>query len=487
MKDQIENFAIVIFGITGDLSIRKLLPSLYELAKLNKFAPNYRIVGFATSKETSESFRKRVGEQFDIISPGLIEDRAHFEEFCSKISYIQGDFTKVEDFKKIKNQSEVFSKDNNICDNVLYYLASPPKFASAIINNLHAVGMSGVAENCTGWRKIIIEKPFGTDLESAKHLNEVVAKGFSESQTYRIDHYLAKETVQNILVFRFANGLFEPLWDRNYIDHVQITIAEDFGVRSRGRYYESSGLIRDIIQNHALQLLTLIAMDPPTEIQMDYLRDEKVKVFRAIRKMTKQEVLENVVLGQYEGYTKEKNVDENSSVETFAAIKFYIDNWRWQGVPFYVRAGKSLKQTKTEINIQFKSPPLNLFGIEHQKIPINRLNIQIQPDEKICLELGAKRPGDKLILDPLVMTFDYKTSFSMERLSPYHRLIYDAIIGDQTRYVRKDGVEELWKIVDKIEEGLASNRKVYPYKIGSWGPEESNRLLSQGNHKWKEV
>jgi len=487
VKGQIENFAIVIFGITGDLSIRKLLPSLYELAKLDKFAPNYRIVGFAYGSQTSESFRKRVGASFDEISPGLIEDRIHFEDFCSKISYIQGDFTKESDFLKLKNESEAFSKDNNVCDNVLYYLAVPPDFAPNIINNLHAVGMSGVEADCTGWRKIIIEKPYGRDLESAKKLNEIVAKGFKESQIYRIDHYLAKETVQNILVFRFANGLFEPLWDRNYIDHVQITVAEDFGVRNRGAYYESAGLIRDIIQNHALQLLALVAMDPPTDIQPDYVRDEKVKVFRDIRKMTKSEVAENVVLGQYDGYTSEVNVAKDSRTETFSAIRFFIDNWRWQGVPFYIRAGKNLKKSSTEISIQFKSPPLNLFGMEQKQIPINRLNIIIQPDEKICLELGAKRPGDKLILDPLVMNFDYKTSFRMERLSPYHRLIYDAIIGDQTRYVRKDGIEELWKIVDKIEAGIDDNRKVYPYQPGTWGPAESDSLLSKTNHKWKEL
>ncbi|MBU2591084.1 MAG: glucose-6-phosphate dehydrogenase [Nitrospinae bacterium] len=486
MDTRLDNFTIVIFGATGDLTARKLLPALYELSKLGELAPNYKIIAFSRKDFNSQTFREDVGIRFKKISSHLIEDDNHFAEFCNHIFYVRGDYYDESTYVALKEEIAARDNKDKTCDNVVFYLATPPILATPIVRNLQVVGLSGLEGGCYGWRKIIVEKPFGYDLQGAMALNNLLYEGFKEKQIYRIDHYLAKETVQNILAFRFGNGLFEYLWNRNYIENVEITIAEDFGIRDRGAYYEGAGLLRDIIQNHALQVLALIAMEPAVTMDANFIRDEVVKVLRSVRRFKKDDLDDNIVLGQYEGYKREGSVAPDSIVETFAAIKFYLDNWRWQGVPFYVRAGKSLAKSVTTIAIQFKSPPHNVFGIRDKDRQMNQLVIEIQPEEKISLHFGAKIPGESMKLEPVSMTFDYKTSFKQESLEAYHRLLGDVIIGDQTRFVRKDCVEVSWSIVDNIYK-VYEGRTPYPYKIGSWGPAEADKLIEKDSFFWRDI
>jgi glucose-6-phosphate 1-dehydrogenase len=463
---RLDNFTIVIFGASGDLTARKLMPSIYELAKVGALPQRYRIIGVDRVDFDDQSFREIIKEKVGKLSPDSVTDPAHFDEFCREhIFYIKGSFDNKQTFASLAQNIKAVEDRQGMCDNLLYYLATPPVAAPLIVNGLESAGLGGRAEKCLGWRKIILEKPFGSDLQSAQKLNSTVGRVFHENQIYRIDHYLAKETVQNILVFRFGNVLFEPLWNRDCIDYVEINIAEDFGVRHRGAYYEQAGLIRDIIQNHGLQLLSLIAMEPPSKLEADAIRDEKVKIFKALKG-------DEAVTGQYEGYTKEQNVAPDSRVETFAAIKFYVNKSRWKGVPFYMRAGKNLKRAITEITLHFKHPTHELFGHTEEHVEANQLIIQIQPQHKISILFVAKRPGGELITDPVALEFDYKESFSAEGLSPYHKLLLDAMEGDQTRFIRKDGVEESWKIVDNIREKI-KDIKPAVYPVGSWGPEKS--------------
>ncbi|MFC1616974.1 glucose-6-phosphate dehydrogenase [Candidatus Margulisiibacteriota bacterium] len=456
---KLDNFSIVIFGAAGDLTARKLMPALHELAERKKLPKEFRIIGFGRSDFDHQSFRK------------------HFKEFKNlkdKLFFIQGSYSEKTDFDKLRDFIEKEGHEKGICANLLFYLATPPTLASDIINNLHLSGLSGKATKCQGWHKIIIEKPFGTDLKTAKKLNQILDKAFYENQIFRIDHYLAKETVQNILAFRFANGLFDRIWNKEFIDHIHINITEDFGIRHRGSYYEKAGLIRDIVQNHGLQLLALIAMENPKECLGDCVRDAKIRVFKDIKKVKADEI----VIGQYQGYKKEKNVNPSSDVETFAAIKFRINNRRWKKVPFYLVAGKNLKERKTEIIIQFRPPARNLTGFDKEDLCANELIIQIQPDETIDLKFGVKKPGAKNIIEPKELKFDYKTSFRIETLTAYHQLLVDVVQGDQTRYVRKDGVEAQWKIIDSIKK-IIKNRKPVVYKINSTGPKEAVELLGE--------
>ncbi len=485
-----DNFTIVIFGALGDLTARKLMPSIFELAGLNRLSQHYRIICAGRQPFTDDSYREMIKEKVQALSPGVIENKEDFEIFCKNMFYVQMDFT---DNSSCRNLKEEIEANEFVCHNIIYYLATPPGVAPDIIRNLHSSGLGGREQSCEGSRKIIIEKPYGSDLHSAKKLNQIVGDVFNEDQIYRIDHYLAKETVQNLLVFRFANGIFEPLWDRRYISHVEITIAEDFGIRHRGKYYEVAGLIRDIIQNHGLQLLSFIAMEPPVSIEADDIRNEKVKVFRSIRMMDPDEMKESVVIGQYEGYRSEDNVSSDSTVETFAAIKFLIDNWRWKDIPFYMRAGKCLSKTITEIVINFKLPPYDFFRRQQDTCTItnpdacvrtNRVILQIQPEESISISFGAKRPGEELIADTVLMEFDYRKSFETEGMTPYHRLLIDAIIGDQTRFIRKDGVERCWEIIDNIRSTIQDQEPLI-YKEQTWGPVASNQLLAKDGFIWR--
>jgi glucose-6-phosphate 1-dehydrogenase len=478
MQEKPDNFTAVIFGASSDLAARKLYPSLYELADWGHLPLDYRILGVGRAALSHEEFRSQVQEKLLTFSLGTVLDEARLKAFCSRLFYVKLDFSDSEGYKDLYNELMAVTPDTGLCEHILFYLATPPDLAPVIVRNLDAGGLGGKKESCGGWRKIIVEKPYGRNLETARELNAVIGAVFSEDRIFRIDHYLGKEPVQNIMVFRFSNGIFEPLWTRNYIANVEITIAEDFGIRDRGAFYEKAGLLRDILQNHALQLLAAVAMEPPVDLSADSVRDEKDKVLRSIRPFTVDTAEESVVLGQYEGYRAEKNVAPDSTVETFAAVKFYIDNWRWKEVPFFVKAGKNLSETVTRIVITFKCPPQNYFGpAESCSYTANQVILSIQPEETIALRFGAKRPGEAVITDPVYMKFDYKTSFTEAGMTPYHRLLLDAIFGDQMNFIRQDSVEHSWAIVDAIRE-VVNGTQPELYPIHSHGPESAVRIYS---------
>ncbi len=470
MDNQPDNFTFVLFGAQSDLASRKLMPSLYQLASWKQLPERYRIIGVARSGLDDHDFRTFARESIALANPNNSGNLSELDDFCSNLFYVQADFTEHRGYAALRKKIEEEGAGSS-ADNLLFYLSTPPALAPRIIENLEKAELGGRHRNAGGWRKIIIEKPYGYDLRTARELNTIVGKVFHENQVYRIDHYLGKEPVQNILVFRFSNGMFEPLWNRQYIEHVGITIAEDFGIRKRGAYYEKSGLLRDIIQNHGLQLLALIGMEPPVDLGADAVRDEKEKVLRSIRPFARDNTRENVVLGQYEGYRDEEDVAPDSGVETYAAIRFYIDNWRWKGVPFSMKAGKNLAKRMTEIVITFKCPPQNFFGVpESCSYTANQILIRIQPEETIAIRFGAKRPGKELITDPVYMKFDYTTSFETEKMTPYQRLLLAAMTGDQVLFVRQDSIESSWAVIDGIRASLG-NASPIPYPVHSWGPE----------------
>lgn len=471
MGRHLDGFIFVLFGAESDLSSRKLLPSLYKLAYWKQLPEKYRIIGVARSPVDHDGFRAYAKESILEHASGDVVESGHLDMFCENLYYARVDLTKAEGYSLLREEIDRIVMSDSSCSNLLFYLATPPGLAPHIIDNLDRAGLGGKKGACNQWRKIVIEKPYGFDLKSARDLSAIVGKVFHEEQIYRIDHYLGKEPVQNILVFRFSNGMFEPLWNRQFIDRIEITIAEDFGIRTRGAYYEKSGLLRDIIQNHGLQLLAAIAMEPPVDLSADAVRDEKEKVFRSLRPLTKETVRDNVVLGQYEGYRKEKNVAPRSTVETFASIRWHVDNWRWKDVPFFMKAGKNLAKRVTEIVITFKCPPQNFFGPpESCSYTANQIIIQIQPEETIAVRFGTKRPGKELVTDPVFMKFDYKTSFEHEKMTPYQRLLLDAMAGDQMYFIRQDAVESSWLVVDSIRDAM-KDVVPEPYPVHSWGPE----------------
>ncbi|TCD47954.1 glucose-6-phosphate dehydrogenase [Chlorobium sp. N1] len=471
-----ENFSIVIFGATGDLARRKLFPSVFDLFRYGHLPEEYRVIGTGRRDLSHEAFRRTVLEALRA-SPGAGGfDEEAIAPFLRRIFYVRLDISEPEGYHRLHREIMDASGQSGVCTHLLYYLAVSPGLLPLIVRNLQAAGLGGKNLPCRGWRKIIVEKPFGRDLESARALNAAVGEVFNEDQIFRIDHYLGKETVQNILVFRFSNGIFEPLWNRHYISSVQITIAEDFGIRDRGAFYEEVGLLRDIIQNHALQLLASVAMEPPVDLSADSVRDEKSKVLRSIRRHTPADAGTAIVLGQYEGYREEKDVDPRSEVETFAAIRFFVDNWRWQGVPFYVKAGKNLGETRTRIVITFKCPPQNFFGPSDScGYTANQVVMTIQPEETIALRFGTKRPGEAVETDPVYMKFDYRDSFPGEGLTAYHRLLLDAITGDRMNFIRQDSVEHAWEVVDAIRHAL-DGRHPEPYPIHSDGPASASGI-----------
>ena len=471
MNGHLEHFTLVLFGAASDLSSRKLLPSLYKLARWDQMPDRYNIIGLSRSPKDHEAFRADARESITSHVKASDVDEGQLDRFCRNLYYVPADLTEAEGYSRLRKTIESLVTDMPSCNNLLFYLATPPGLAPHIIDNLEQAGLGGRNQVCSSWRKIVVEKPYGFDLKTARELNAVVARVFNEDQIYRIDHYLGKEPVQNILIFRFSNGMFEPLWNRQFIEDVRITIAEDFGIRSRGAYYEKSGLLRDIIQNHGLQLLASVAMEPPVDLSADAVRDEKVKVFRSLRPITEANVREDVILGQYEGYRTEKDVAASSTVETYASIRWYIDNWRWKGVPFYMKAGKNLAKRVTEIVVTFKCPPQNFFGAPAScSYTSNQIVMQIQPDETIAIRFGAKRPGKDLITDPVYMKFDYKTSFDHELMSAYQRLLLDAMGGDQTNFIRQDAVESSWRVIDRIRD-LMRESDPESYPVHSWGPE----------------
>ena len=489
--------AIVIFGATGDLTHRKLMPALYNLAADGELPPAVAVIGFARRAKTDEEFRKEMEEATRNFSRQTVRDEI-WKTFSQSVFYHQNEFGDPNGYKSLAERLEKIDKERGTRGNRLFYFAAGPDQFETILKNLKAAGLNRAKEG--SWARVIIEKPFGTDLKSARELNRIVSHAFDESQTYRIDHFLGKETAQNILVLRFANAIFEPLWNTRYIDHLQITAAETLGVEGRAGYYEKAGALRDMVQNHLLQLLCLVAMEAPTDLRADSIRDEKVKVVRSLRRMIGDEVTKNVVRAQYTegaingqpvpGYRHEKNVDPNSMTETFVALRINIDNWRWADVPVYMRVGKRLPKSATEISVHFKKAPAVLFNKETVTIDQNVLVIRIQPDEGISLRMLAKIPGTSLRIEPVKMDFHYGTSFGKPSPEAYERLLLDAMSGDATLFARRDEVEEAWSFIDPFEEVWHAKKdapELYFYPAGSWGPEAADDLLARDGRAWRRL
>jgi len=486
--------ALVLFGATGDLARRKLFPALFALRRQGPAGP-LRILGFAHEDHAPEAFRQMVDRAIAESGVAGAEDAGARAAFAAAVDYIPGDFTAPDRYEEIARR--LAAGDGT--PRRLLYLATPPPLYPEIVERLGRAGLSRAAGG-EAWTRIVIEKPFGTDLASAQALNRRLHRHFREEQVHRIDHYLGKETVQNVLVFRFANGLFEPVWNRNYIDHVQITVAETLGVELRGAYYEGAGALRDMVQNHLLQLLSLVAMEPPIAFSADDVRDRKVEVLRSIHPLSAEEVARRVVRGQYAaghegdagapapGYREESGVRPDSGTETFVAAQLQIDNWRWADVPFYLRTGKRLQRRTAEIAVEFKRPPQLLFADTGAgRLRPNVLVLRIQPEEGIFLRFGAKAPGQTIEIVPVEMDFAYGARFGEPVLDAYARLLLDALRGDATLFTRADEAEAAWRIVDSIHAGWRADAAAPPqaYPAGSWGPPAATRLLSRSGRRWR--
>ncbi len=492
-----EPCVVVIFGASGDLTKRKLVPALYRLVQERLVPAEFAIVGLARTEMTDENFRQKMKESVEQFSEARHVDEEVWHSFAQGIYYLTADIGNAADYQKLAELLERIDKERGTAGNRVFYLSVAPRFYAQAVEQL---GRAGLAKAKDGsWVRVIIEKPFGTDLESAKLLNKQILEHLDESQVYRIDHYLGKETVQNLLAFRFANGIFEPLWNRQYIDHVQVTNAEAVGVEGRGGYYEGAGVVRDMIQNHVFQVLSLVAMEPPAHLGSEAVRDEKVKAMTAAREFTPERVRKECVRGQYgpgsiagkpvPGYRQEEGVTPDSTTETFAMLTVYFDNWRWAGVPFYIRSGKRLPKRVTEIAIQFQAAPHQLFGADVMELVApNQLIIRIQPDEGITLRFAAKVPGQITHIRDVNMDFRYGSSFGVQLAEAYERLLLDCILGDSTLYARKDMTERGWEIVMPIlDEWAATKNEVsFPnYAAGTWGPQASHDLIESHGRRWR--
>ena len=486
---------LVLFGATGDLAHRKVIPALYQLWRTNLLPHEFLLLAVGRRPYDDETFRGEIRKTLEQFSRVLPLDTDAWETFSDRILYQRLDFDDPKGFDVLSRRLDKLDEEHGTRGDRLYYLATQPAQFAEIVAELGRVGLDHEHHD-GGWRRVVIEKPFGHELESAKRLNREVGKVFRESQVYRIDHYLGKETVRNLLVFRFGNGIFEPLWNRRYVDHVQITVAESIGIENRGAFYERTGASRDVLQNHLLQLVSLVAMEPPATFEANALRDEKVKVLRAID-LTAADVPDNVVRGQYgpgwvaakqvPGYRGELDVDPESETETFVAARLMIDDWRWSGVPFYVRTGKRLPKRATEIAIQYREVPHRLFKDEGVEPDANLLAIRIQPDEGIMLRFGAKVPGLGLDVRSVTMDFTYGSAFSVDSPDAYETLILDALQGDASLFTRADEVEEAWSIVDPIIESWASGPQPdFPnYDAGTWGPPAADELIVRDGRRWR--
>ena len=487
----------MLFGATGDLAHRKVMPALYQLWRNNLLPLEFLLVAIGRRPYDDKTFRGEIRKALEQYSRILPLDKDAWDSFSERILYQHLDFADAKAFDTLSAHLDKLDKEHGTRGNRLFYLATQPIQFAEIVGQLGRVGLDHEHHD-GGWRRIVIEKPFGHDLDSAKRLNREVGKVFRESQVYRIDHYLGKETVRNLLVFRFGNGIFEPLWNRRYVDHVQITVAESIGIENRGAFYEQTGASRDVLQNHLLQLVSLVAMEPPATFEADALRDEKVKVLRAIE-ITPADVPDNVVRGQYgpgwvaatqvPGYRQEPDVDPQSETETFVAARFMIDDWRWSGVPFYVRTGKRLPKRSTEIAIQYREVPHRLFKDKGVEPDPNLLAIRIQPDEGIMLRFGAKVPGLGLDVRSVTMDFTYGSAFNVDSPDAYETLILDALQGDASLFTRADEVEEAWSIVDPIIDAWASSpAPTFPnYDAGTWGPPEADALIARDGRHWRRI
>ena len=488
--------SIVIFGASGDLTARKLIPALYHLFKEKQMPATFRVVGFARREKTDATWRQELRTALDQFSRTKPVDEQVWKDFSANIFYCIGDLTDKAAYAKLGTQLAAFG-DAGLRDNLLFYLAISPSQFGEVVEQVHNSGL--LKRDGPGWQRLVVEKPFGHDLASAQKLNQELTRYAHESQVFRIDHYLGKETVQNILMFRFSNSIFERLWNRESVDSIQLTVSEKIGVGDRGGYYEEAGALRDMVQNHMLQVLSLIAMEPPVSLEAEAVRDEKVKLLKSIRPLTPEDVAKQIVRGQYfagafngdprPGYRQEVKVKPDSNVETFVAMKLLIDNWRWSGVPFYLRTGKNLPQSASEVRIQFRPTPNVLFAAQcGSHLDANALTLRLQPNEGISLHFNGKVPGTTLGVRPVRMHFSYDAEFGAYTPEAYERLLLEAIAGDATLFIRRDEVETAWKIADSIRTGWENkpltNREFYA--AGTWGPIAADDLLAQSGHEWHE-
>lgn len=492
---------LVIFGASGDLTSRKLIPGLCNLAEDDYLPENFIVIGSSRSKLSDEDFRAKVYEGVKKYSRRPISP-AVWEKFSQSLHYQPCDGEKVGDVEALKGRMEALAATQpGVRFNYVYYLAMAPQFFGPIASNLKEVGLIEPYVKGARQTSVVVEKPFGHDLESARELNKVIRQSLAEEQIYRIDHYLGKETVQNILVFRFANGIFEPLWNRKYVDHIQISVCEDIGIGTRAAYFDQNGILRDIVQNHVLQMLALLCIEPPNSLSdADSIRDEKAKVLRSIKRMSPEEVRSNTVRAQYTkgvvggeqvvGYLEEKGVDPNSKTDSYVALKLEIDNWRWSGVPIYIRAGKRLPKRITEITIFFNKAPDSLFkGRQVGELEHNVLSIQVQPKEGMSLRISSKPPGPRMRVRPVEMDFTYDSSFGVASPEAYERLLLDVMKGDATLFTRNDEIEESWDLLAPIfkEWDAAHPPPVHLYEAGTWGPAAADDLINSTKDSWRKL
>ncbi|MBK6691101.1 MAG: glucose-6-phosphate dehydrogenase [Myxococcales bacterium] len=489
--------AVVIFGASGDLTRRKLMPALYNLAVSRSLPSAFAVVGVARREKSTEGFRAEMREGLDRFSRRKPIDPAVWGDFEKGVSYVRGSFDDAATYHSLRAHLEKLDQERGTRQNRLYYFAVSPAEFGTIASGLKEAGLvAAFGGRGAPWTRVVVEKPFGHDLASARELNETLLRVFDERQLFRIDHYLGKETVQNLLVFRFANSLFEPVWSREHVDHVQITVAEEIGVEGRGKFYEQTGVTRDIVENHLMQLLCLTAMEPPISLDADAVRDEKVKVLRSLRPIEGSLVHQNVVRGQYgrglvrgdevPSYREEPDVAKDSQVETYVAMRVLVDNWRWSGVPFYVRAGKRMARRVTEIAVHFQKVPHTLFRAPDGGITPNVLAMRIQPDEGIAIRFITKEPGQHTILREVAMDFRYGSAFGSNTPEAYERLLLDAMRGEATLFTRGDEVEHQWAFVDPIFAAWAQGGAPPPtYVGGAWGPEQADDLLAKDGRRWR--
>ncbi len=489
-----ENMIMVIFGATGDLAYRKLIPALFELNGQNMLPDKFHILGIGRKDVNDDALRSKMAEGIAEFSEIINQDKTSVGKFISKLSYYKMSMDSPDDYVDLKAHLEDMDDKKGTGGNYVFYLSMPPDMFSVIAMNL---GKSGLSNDKNGFRRLIIEKPFGYDMESGHELNKILHSSFKENQLYRIDHYLGKETVQNLLVMRFANGIFEPLWNRNYVHHVEITSAEKIGVEGRGAYYDNSGALRDMLQNHLMHILGFVAMEPPSSMAADAIRNETMKVLQSLKPLSEEDVPRQVIRGQYlssqidgesiPAYRDEKGVDPESRTETYIAMKFYIDNWRWGGVPFYIRTGKRLPTRVTEVVVHFKPTPHTLFMDDEICSSCNQLIIRIQPDEGILIKFGMKEPGAGFKVKSVLMDFHYSDLSEVRLPAAYERLLYDAMNGDSTLYARADAVEAAWRFLAPVQKVWDSDpdQKIYGYPAGTWGPENAHELIEDSKTGWR--
>ena len=507
-RDRADPCTMVIFGALGDLSRRKLLPAIYQLMSEHLVDPNFAVLGVARDASTDDDFRKAMREALSKSDEIKHIDDELWQELCKRLFFVSADGTKADDYAAVVSRLDEIEKNRPAEErNRLFYLAVPPSIFEPIVRNLSTSGLAPRTRTVEDrpWVRLVVEKPFGRDLESAQKLNDLLLGLFAEHQTYRIDHYLGKETVQNVLVLRFANSIFEPIWNRQWIHHIQITAAETVGVEDRGRYYEEAGGVRDMFQNHLLQLLALTAMEPPAQMSANSVRDEKVKVMRSIRWLSDETIPKNAVRAQYTagtmkeqpvpGYTQEPNVAPESTIPTFGALRLFIDNWRWNGVPFYLRSGKRLARRASEIAVQFRSPPHLMFGhLTRGEMLPNTLVMRVQPNEGVALNFEVKVPGAAVALTsnieiaPVAMEFNYAEAFGETSAPAYETLLLDVMIGEATLFTRSDEVEAAWRVVDPLIKYWETHKpkRMPTYAAGSWGPREADELIEEDGAEWRE-